>query len=116
LHNILTFTKHLQKYHQKGIHVFIYFIRTGKYFWSTVQNRRKFLDKFADIKQFDPLSPAAWQKITKSDLYSIPGGKYLLYFYKQSLERALAELYPELGLPKQVRCSNPLYICNLTLS
>ena len=115
----------------------------GKHFWRTAKNRREFLNEFSKKKEFDPLSPAAWQTITKSDLASVSvwrrgweevrrgvgsseelrevnglmmilqGGRYLLYFYGQSLERAVAELYPELGLPKHVWISSLLssFVC-----
>jgi len=67
--------------------------------WQNPKIRRKFLDDFASIRQFDPLDAEQWYSITHNEIKRA-GGSALLYYYNGSPFKALKELYPELMLKK----------------
>jgi len=67
--------------------------------WIEPEQHRKFFDKFAQSKQFDPLDAEKWYSITRKEITSA-GGRGALSYYEDSHIKALVELYPELNLKK----------------
>eukprot|EP00026_Physarum_polycephalum_P002315 Phypoly_transcript_02321.p1 GENE.Phypoly_transcript_02321~~Phypoly_transcript_02321.p1 ORF type:complete len:804 (+),score=106.81 Phypoly_transcript_02321:71-2482(+) len=66
-------------------------------FWATPSNRRKFFENYAQNQGFDPLNPRNWYSLSTKDVFSVKGGKSLLWWYGFSVSKALMELFPEIG-------------------
>jgi len=64
------------------------------------KKHRKFFDRFADSKQFDPLDAEKWYSISKQDIKQA-GGNSILTRYEGSHFKALKKLYPELVWRKE---------------
>jgi len=67
--------------------------------WKVPGNQRKFLDKFAAFKKFNPLDAENWYSVTCDEILRA-GGAGLLEYCNGSHIQALVKLYPELILKK----------------
>jgi len=70
--------------------------------WEAQRKQRKFFDKLAKSKKFDPSDSNKWYSITCDDIKRA-GGRDLLNYYNRSRRshiEALVKLYPELRLKK----------------
>jgi len=63
--------------------------------WSKTETRRKFFEKYAAKNEFDPLVAANWHKHA-SALMSVKGITKAISFHDNSLQNALADLFPEI--------------------
>jgi len=66
-----------------------------------VVRHRRFFDKFANSRQFNPLDSQKWYAISKKDLIKAGGSGILNVYYKGSYIKALTKVYPELSLQKK---------------
>ncbi len=64
-------------------------------YWTNHDNRRKFFVEFASQKGFDPLVPENWKNVKYKELFK--KGKALRY-YNGSMSKALADVFPDLGV------------------
>eukprot|EP00026_Physarum_polycephalum_P001243 Phypoly_transcript_01244.p1 GENE.Phypoly_transcript_01244~~Phypoly_transcript_01244.p1 ORF type:complete len:1086 (+),score=113.52 Phypoly_transcript_01244:74-3331(+) len=65
--------------------------------------RRKFFEDFAREQGFDPLIAANWRKV-KTDVIEKRKGAYrVLKPYDRKLSKALAQLFPDIGINREVR-------------
>jgi len=69
--------------------------------WKVPEKGRKFFEEFAASNKFNPLETEKWYSVSRSEIIRA-GGRGLLYHYKGSHFRALADLYPELTLKKEI--------------
>eukprot|EP00026_Physarum_polycephalum_P002429 Phypoly_transcript_02435.p1 GENE.Phypoly_transcript_02435~~Phypoly_transcript_02435.p1 ORF type:complete len:884 (+),score=75.70 Phypoly_transcript_02435:120-2771(+) len=68
--------------------------------WHAPENRRKFMEKYARKKGFDPLVAAHWYIQSPRKFLASRGADRILTYYKNSLSTALIELFPNIGLEK----------------
>eukprot|EP00026_Physarum_polycephalum_P003664 Phypoly_transcript_03677.p1 GENE.Phypoly_transcript_03677~~Phypoly_transcript_03677.p1 ORF type:complete len:748 (+),score=79.94 Phypoly_transcript_03677:247-2244(+) len=71
----------------------------GTSVWQYQSNRRKFFKEYAKTHGFDPLIPSNWYK-HKEKILSAKGVLGVLFYYKNSLAKALMKLFPNIGLAK----------------
>eukprot|EP00026_Physarum_polycephalum_P000635 Phypoly_transcript_00636.p1 GENE.Phypoly_transcript_00636~~Phypoly_transcript_00636.p1 ORF type:complete len:901 (-),score=99.66 Phypoly_transcript_00636:59-2761(-) len=67
-------------------------------FWNDLRNQRKFFERVAQKKGFDPLVPSNWYKVTTVDLAEYKGGNVINRHYRGSISEALLTIFPEIGL------------------
>eukprot|EP00026_Physarum_polycephalum_P003234 Phypoly_transcript_03244.p1 GENE.Phypoly_transcript_03244~~Phypoly_transcript_03244.p1 ORF type:complete len:742 (+),score=88.29 Phypoly_transcript_03244:221-2446(+) len=76
----------------------IYRFRGPLSFWSDPANRRKFFENYAKENNFDPLQPHAWYAQPLSKIAHHERARGVLPHYGESIPRALAELFPDIGI------------------
>eukprot|EP00026_Physarum_polycephalum_P001478 Phypoly_transcript_01480.p1 GENE.Phypoly_transcript_01480~~Phypoly_transcript_01480.p1 ORF type:complete len:1080 (+),score=145.14 Phypoly_transcript_01480:111-3350(+) len=67
-------------------------------FFDDTKNRRKFFDKFAQDRGFDPLIARNWYSISTQEVYQQKHGYTVMQRRYSSLYEALKDIYPEIGL------------------
>eukprot|EP00026_Physarum_polycephalum_P001061 Phypoly_transcript_01062.p1 GENE.Phypoly_transcript_01062~~Phypoly_transcript_01062.p1 ORF type:complete len:464 (+),score=56.48 Phypoly_transcript_01062:1819-3210(+) len=70
----------------------------SQYFWQDKVNRKKNQEKLSNKKDFDPLHPDNWYKISPFELKAEKGGSSFLNLYNSSTISALLDIYPNIGL------------------
>eukprot|EP00026_Physarum_polycephalum_P003327 Phypoly_transcript_03337.p1 GENE.Phypoly_transcript_03337~~Phypoly_transcript_03337.p1 ORF type:complete len:777 (+),score=98.56 Phypoly_transcript_03337:66-2333(+) len=70
---------------------------THKY-WQKLENRKQFFDTIAKKMNFDPLLAENWYNLPYSSYYDEKLAYSVLTFYNGSIQRALADTYPEIGI------------------
>eukprot|EP00026_Physarum_polycephalum_P002695 Phypoly_transcript_02703.p1 GENE.Phypoly_transcript_02703~~Phypoly_transcript_02703.p1 ORF type:complete len:811 (+),score=66.41 Phypoly_transcript_02703:184-2616(+) len=65
---------------------------------SSIEHRRKFFEKYAAAKGFDPLIPNNWYSQPRDKIVKFENGLTILAFYKFDVAKALVELFPDIGL------------------
>eukprot|EP00026_Physarum_polycephalum_P002178 Phypoly_transcript_02183.p1 GENE.Phypoly_transcript_02183~~Phypoly_transcript_02183.p1 ORF type:complete len:820 (+),score=71.06 Phypoly_transcript_02183:178-2637(+) len=66
--------------------------------WSDIYTRRAFFERYAKRNMFDPLIPYNWYIQEKSKILNLKGAKRLIYYHGNSLNKALMDLFPNIGL------------------
>eukprot|EP00026_Physarum_polycephalum_P003660 Phypoly_transcript_03673.p1 GENE.Phypoly_transcript_03673~~Phypoly_transcript_03673.p1 ORF type:complete len:675 (+),score=95.36 Phypoly_transcript_03673:213-2237(+) len=69
--------------------------------WSDRANRKQFFDAFARENHFDPLVSENWYSVSRQAVLSKPGSSVLEY-YDRSLVKALEDVYPDIGLRREM--------------
>jgi len=72
--------------------------RAHKFTWDSSESRRKFFEKYAFTSGFDPLHPDGWYAQSTSSFVAMKGALVILTYHKNSYERALLDLFPNIGL------------------
>eukprot|EP00026_Physarum_polycephalum_P000846 Phypoly_transcript_00847.p1 GENE.Phypoly_transcript_00847~~Phypoly_transcript_00847.p1 ORF type:complete len:1309 (+),score=236.62 Phypoly_transcript_00847:226-3927(+) len=68
--------------------------------WLEPKYRRKFFEIYAKENSFDPLIPENWYMQSRRKILANKGTYAILSHHKESLTRALMDLFPEIGLDK----------------
>jgi len=66
--------------------------------WQDTDNRRAFFTRFASGSGFDPLVPENWYLIQAKEVWQERGASAVLHNYQGSVPKALAQLFPDIGL------------------
>eukprot|EP00026_Physarum_polycephalum_P001288 Phypoly_transcript_01289.p1 GENE.Phypoly_transcript_01289~~Phypoly_transcript_01289.p1 ORF type:complete len:982 (+),score=115.84 Phypoly_transcript_01289:110-3055(+) len=66
--------------------------------WDDPYNRKRFFDTFAKRKKFDPLIAKNWYKVNLNKIRMIKRSTTILAYTGGSIVKALASLYPNIGL------------------
>jgi len=66
--------------------------------WDDRDNRRYFFIRFAQAKKFDPLIPENWYSVSLNAITSRRGGRAVLRRYDGKFQKALVDLFPDIGL------------------
>eukprot|EP00026_Physarum_polycephalum_P001081 Phypoly_transcript_01082.p1 GENE.Phypoly_transcript_01082~~Phypoly_transcript_01082.p1 ORF type:complete len:1032 (+),score=114.94 Phypoly_transcript_01082:178-3273(+) len=64
-------------------------------YWDHIGNRRAYLERFAELRGFDPLIADNWCKITAEELLNHKYSASILGFYEKNYVKALQHLFPE---------------------
>eukprot|EP00026_Physarum_polycephalum_P001458 Phypoly_transcript_01460.p1 GENE.Phypoly_transcript_01460~~Phypoly_transcript_01460.p1 ORF type:complete len:826 (+),score=126.37 Phypoly_transcript_01460:385-2862(+) len=67
--------------------------------WSDPKNRRKFFEHFSKQKGFDPVKPENWYSQVQA-ITDMKGTKRVIFYHKNSVARALLDLFPEVSFDK----------------
>jgi len=70
-------------------------------YWLDMNNRRRFFEKFAQQKRFNPLIPNNWYDVPSRTILAAKGAGRLLAYYQGSYAKALIHLFPELHFDKR---------------
>eukprot|EP00026_Physarum_polycephalum_P001329 Phypoly_transcript_01330.p1 GENE.Phypoly_transcript_01330~~Phypoly_transcript_01330.p1 ORF type:complete len:878 (+),score=128.72 Phypoly_transcript_01330:456-3089(+) len=70
----------------------------AKYLWNDVENRRKFFSMHAKENNFDPKNASAWYEQPFDWIMSRKGATGVMSHYDGSIPKALAELFPDIGI------------------
>eukprot|EP00026_Physarum_polycephalum_P001768 Phypoly_transcript_01770.p1 GENE.Phypoly_transcript_01770~~Phypoly_transcript_01770.p1 ORF type:complete len:893 (+),score=154.72 Phypoly_transcript_01770:58-2736(+) len=72
------------------------FTNTPLKFWGNPSNRRKFLERFAEEKGFDPLLAENWYSVHIGEIDAFEkGGRTIVAAYNGNLSETLVHLFPE---------------------
>eukprot|EP00026_Physarum_polycephalum_P002368 Phypoly_transcript_02374.p1 GENE.Phypoly_transcript_02374~~Phypoly_transcript_02374.p1 ORF type:complete len:856 (+),score=113.95 Phypoly_transcript_02374:207-2774(+) len=69
------------------------FSKAPQKYWENKANRLKFFNTVARLQGFNPLSVSNWKATTVRSLYKFKGGRTVLGYYKNSLAKAISDLY-----------------------
>eukprot|EP00026_Physarum_polycephalum_P001228 Phypoly_transcript_01229.p1 GENE.Phypoly_transcript_01229~~Phypoly_transcript_01229.p1 ORF type:complete len:1158 (+),score=134.52 Phypoly_transcript_01229:34-3507(+) len=59
--------------------------------------RRRFFEEFAALNKFNPLVPENWYSIPHHMIMSVQGAAQVMKYYSDNIDRALLELFPNIG-------------------
>eukprot|EP00026_Physarum_polycephalum_P001576 Phypoly_transcript_01578.p1 GENE.Phypoly_transcript_01578~~Phypoly_transcript_01578.p1 ORF type:complete len:1027 (+),score=73.79 Phypoly_transcript_01578:436-3081(+) len=62
-------------------------------FWQGEDNAKKFFDKYADEKAFDPLVAKNWCHVSTQQILAVKGGSAIMKYYNGSIYKALNTVY-----------------------
>eukprot|EP00026_Physarum_polycephalum_P008136 Phypoly_transcript_08214.p1 GENE.Phypoly_transcript_08214~~Phypoly_transcript_08214.p1 ORF type:complete len:513 (-),score=83.64 Phypoly_transcript_08214:5-1384(-) len=65
--------------------------------WNSVTKRRNFFLDYARERGFDPLNPENWYQLPPINKH---GSQMLLFYYSNSVSKALLDLFPDIGLDR----------------
>eukprot|EP00026_Physarum_polycephalum_P011168 Phypoly_transcript_11369.p1 GENE.Phypoly_transcript_11369~~Phypoly_transcript_11369.p1 ORF type:complete len:392 (+),score=44.19 Phypoly_transcript_11369:39-1178(+) len=68
--------------------------------WSSEKSRRGVFIKYARQHRFDPLNAENWYSQSKKKITATLGAYRVLMYHRNSISRALIDLFPEIGLDK----------------
>jgi len=66
--------------------------------WADERNQKEFFDTYAKDNGFDPLVASNWYSVTRQNILKCKGSSTVLTYYQGSFVKALAFLYPDIGL------------------
>eukprot|EP00026_Physarum_polycephalum_P001467 Phypoly_transcript_01469.p1 GENE.Phypoly_transcript_01469~~Phypoly_transcript_01469.p1 ORF type:complete len:1107 (+),score=182.36 Phypoly_transcript_01469:326-3322(+) len=69
--------------------------------WKDIRIRRKFFDSYARTNQFDPRIPDNWYLQPVQKLMALQDIASVLSHHNNSIPKALADLYPEIGIDRR---------------
>jgi len=58
--------------------------------------QRRFFEKFATERGFDPLNPYNWYSLHRNSILSVRGAFAIMSYHNQSIAQALQDLFPDL--------------------
>eukprot|EP00026_Physarum_polycephalum_P001037 Phypoly_transcript_01038.p1 GENE.Phypoly_transcript_01038~~Phypoly_transcript_01038.p1 ORF type:complete len:1240 (+),score=185.34 Phypoly_transcript_01038:28-3720(+) len=70
--------------------------------WTLPQSRRKFFEKYAKERGFDPLQADNWYLQSKSNILATEDAKQVIAHHNNNYKQALADLFPEIDLQPEL--------------